>query len=281
MLRQIYELSNIERCKDLETYLETVNSIVLNRPSEENQIILKEAKKYFIDQYGTKIRGRGQSPKMADQIVHRTGRDTRNIVEQTLGGFCVKTIANHIWAAWVRKDPALKKIAISQMYNLTNKQIRELRSYFNTLPAQELAKRLQRAIFRRDTEGKPYPNVKVIKQVLKCRTPHEIKQIEFQYNDLFNNPIQGQSQASLVEALKTALDRPIFEKVNKLLEGFRPDYLVSDIHKLLENCAEVAEIGKNDPSLHHDFSGSFRCNYNSAAGLGARTKSSWCHRWFS
>ncbi|MCB0337426.1 MAG: hypothetical protein KDD62_14015, partial [Bdellovibrionales bacterium] len=191
---------------------------------------------------------------------HRTGRSTRPILERVLKGFNVEEIAHAIWQDAMAHDAQTETRALAYMKDLTNQQVRELREYYNTIPARLLANLLRHALHRTNIEGKSYPNIFMIRYLLQGRTRHEVEQIEFQFNEQFHFVRFGDGEPTLREQVDCYIAPEYLEEIHALLGGFEVDYFVKRITQMLAQCVEVGEP-ESSQSLHHDFSGNFRRSY--------------------
>lgn len=255
---KLYELTNVTRETNLTTYIETINDVVLETESEENQAILAIARSYFVEAYGAKIRSLGHSPLVLDQIVHRTGRETRDIVAQTLQGFDVKLISAQIRekARTFSNDTA--KATARLMYDLTHQQVRELRETYTTLPGKEIAALLYHSLTRTDLKGKPFPDADTIRYILLYRSSQEVAQIECQYNEVYHFDRTQNSELCLREQIRANFSPEQASELLNLLEGFQPAIFADSIYELISNYSILTEGLEYPTNLHNDFAGLFR-----------------------
>ena len=255
---RLYHLTNIERETDLSIYLETINSIVLDTESEENQVILQITRDYFIEAYGNDIRRLGHSPLLEDQIVHRTGRDSREIVEKTLMGFDVRHLAASVRERAIRFSEDAPKVAARVMYDLTHRQVSELRSFYATLPAKEIAALLHKSLKRRDLRGKPYPDADTITYILLFRSAKEIAQIECQYNETYHFDRSSGHELCFREQIQDVFSEQLAAELLALLDGFQANHFADLIYDRIQHYISIAESLENTSDLHNDFAGLFR-----------------------
>jgi hypothetical protein len=263
LAQKIYDLTNVKREKHLIKYIEVVHQTVLHLPSADNQAILETAKEYFLDTYGGILRGKGQSPSMFDQIIHRTGRETRIDVAKLLQGFDVALISREIWDLALAKDLETHKKILAYMQDLTNEQVRELREYYNTMPARLLAEMIHTALNQKDTAGKLQANKEELVYILQGRSAEECQKIEYQFNQNYHFLRYGDVEHELREQIVEKLPEDQHELLT-LLDGFNPNLIADNIIAILNNCAEVGEGNTNCQTLHPDFAGKFRSNPESA-----------------
>lgn len=263
LANQVYELTNVVRESKLSIYIETVHKFILETSSEENQAILETAKQFFLDNYSNQLKGKGQSPKMIDQIVHRTGRDTRLTVAKLLQGFDVELIANEIWELSFNKDPNAHKKVLSYMQDLTQAQVRELRVVYNSMPAKKLAYEIHKALEQKDLLGQRKPNKEAIIYLLKGRSVKEVKQIECHFNEIYHFNRYGEKEQTLREQIISAFPEEHAE-IFIFLDGFSEEYFAHRIYEQILNCAEAGEGNTNCESLHPDFAGKFRADPSEA-----------------
>lgn len=256
---QIFDYANKQRLTDPIPYINAIQDAIRGKNSEENQAILRTAVSYFQEHYRTWCRERGKSVKLIDNITHRTGKDTEESFAKLLLGFDVKTLSKTIWDLNTQKKFDELRIARRELYDLTNNQVRELREEYNTIPAQELAKLIHEALNTTNLTGEAKPDVDALIYIFEGRSSHEVKQIEFQFNEIYHFVRSGEGEPPLQTQLKQKVkDNP---KLEQLIKGFSSTELASKVHHLLVHCAEASEVIEPNLELHPDFAGNFRRSY--------------------
>lgn len=262
LAEEIYRLTNEVREQDFGIYLDTINEASLDTCSEENQLILQTARDHFIDKYGDEIRARGRSSRIEDEIVHRTGKGTREAIEATFNGFDVTTLSQDIWILALERAENLHEEIARRMYPLTNRQVKELRDEYNQIPARMLAGYFHDALWRLDLEKRPFPDVVTMAYILRGRSNLEVKQIEFQFNEMYHYLRTGVGEPTLRDQIDEMLEGTSHAQIIELLEGFNSSNAAAKIHHLLKNCAEVGELNEEGDDLAQDFAGVFRRDYS-------------------
>ncbi len=134
----IYNLSNLERVIDPQAYQSTFKRNLAGRTSEDNQFILKYAQKYFKEHFGEAIKRNGESPELLEQIVKRTGKDSRTKFEAAISGFNAPFLAQAIYKIDLSEVKALSSI-LSELESLDSEHLKELQVELKLLHYLELA----------------------------------------------------------------------------------------------------------------------------------------------
>jgi hypothetical protein len=262
--KNIYHLSNADRESDLQTYIDTINSYILEQDSEDNLAILEIAQSHFREKYGADIKNRGQSPELLDQIVHRTGAHTRDHLKKILAGFNAKYLANQFWDAILSKNASSLAHLEQELCLLTDKQKIELEFEFARIPAITIAEKLNRC-FRADEENCPEYGILAeheLQSTFSHRSKSEIDQIIAIYDDYYHYDHTKESQACFNEALQLCFKGQQYDRCLKLLTGFNAEELGEQIKDNLLNCNLVLDQHEQHSGLHYDFAGNFREDYS-------------------
>jgi hypothetical protein len=269
---QIYDLSENQRVTDLDPYVLTINSLVLPLPSKQNQAILDSMRSYFSEKLGPLLIEKGRSPLVEDEIIHRTGRDNRSLIEFILDGYDVQQSIWEIWYADVERSKAslargseaedtFRNALSKVLYPLTNEQLREFRFEYNRIPSILVARALHNALYRVDVEGRSYPDLETVRYTLVGRTSNQIKQIEYHYKCEFHYETSGKNFPPLREGISSLFVGDVLEDLLHLMDGFRAIDSARQIRAMLANCVEEEEDLNPITQLHPDFSGRFRRDY--------------------
>ncbi|NLF24159.1 MAG: hypothetical protein GX589_00675 [Deltaproteobacteria bacterium] len=262
LANEIFELAHKQRSTDLELYLDKINAAALNKPSIENQAILLTARRHFRETFGQYLREHGLSTDMQDQILHRTGKQALDQVSKALNGFDAEGLAKQVWEAFLTKDLKQLTELKEDICGLTDMYVRELRAIYNTLPLREVAQLLHAALHETNLQGEPYPNAEIIRYTLQGRTIHEIRQLEFQFNSLYQYVRGVPGEPSLRQQIKDKFSGEALNQIESLLKGFNSAHVAHEVHRTLSRCGEVSEEVLEGTTLHPDFAGSFRRSYN-------------------
>lgn len=262
LARTIFEISNKQRSLDLDLYVRTIREAVRDKVSEENQMILRTACEHFRVTYGQWCRDRGKSIEMLDNIVHRTGRETEQLMAKVILGFDVKRISRELWQLNLDKRLADIYERRTELDELTDAQLHELREEYNSIPAQDLAAELHDALHQSNLTDEPAPDVEAMRYLLRGRSAYEVKQIEFQFDERYHFVRDGEGEAPLREQIKQRLAPEDAAAINDLMRGFNSAEVARAVHRLLVHCSEASEVVEKDLELHPDFAGNFRRDYS-------------------
>ena len=262
--KNIYHLSNADRESDLQTYIDTINSYILEQDSEDNLAILEVAQNHFRDKYGADIKNRGQSPELIDQIVHRTGAHTRDHLRKILAGFDAKTLAAQFWESILSKNTSSLTKLEQELALLTEKQKLELEFEFARIPAITIAEKLNRC-FRSQEENSPEYGILAeheLEAIFGHRSKSEIDEIIAVYDDHYHYDHTKESQACFNEALQLCFKGQQYDRCLKILGGFNAEEIGDKIKDNLLNCNQVLDQHEQHAGLHYDFAGNFREDYS-------------------
>ena len=264
LARHIYHLTNTERETEIQIYVDTINSYILEQDSDDNIAILEIAQSCFRERYGIDIKNRGQSPELLDQIVHRTGAHTREQFKKLLQGFDVKLIANSLWNALVaRNTNSISKVE-QELEILTPKQRLELDFEFARIPAIKISEQLHQCLIDDQDLNTGYGIIleNELIENFKHRSREEIQAIIAVYDDLYHCDHTTERYPSFAEALQNSLKGTCYDRALKILAGFDPEELALQIYTNIQSPHEVLDRHEHQQGLHFDFAGNFREDYS-------------------
>jgi hypothetical protein len=264
LARHVYHLTNSERETEIQIYIDTINSYILEQDSDDNIAILEIAQNCFRERYGIDIKNRGQSPELLDQIVHRTGAHTREQFKKLLQGFDVKLIANSLWNALVsRNSNSIAKLE-QEIELLTAKQRLELDFEFARIPAIKISEQLHHCLIDDSDLNTGYGIIleNELVENFRHRTKEEIQEIIAVYDDLYHCDHTSEKYPSFAEALQNSLKGACYDRALKILEGFNAEELALQLFTNIQAPHEVLDRHDNQHGLHFDFAGNFREDYS-------------------
>lgn len=142
----IYDLSNKKWEENSNAYLKSVDQKIDQLSCNESRYLLRSCQTIFKDKYGKKIRERGESVELIDQIVKRTGEETRAQFIKVFSSIDVTEVAWKLRDFLYSDNLDPKQKLQNMLLDLTDFQVRELRLEYNTTPAIILAREIHRAL---------------------------------------------------------------------------------------------------------------------------------------
>ena len=224
----IFVLANEERVIDLDAYINTFNQALFDRSSEDIKFILSYAQIYFEKKYEIKIKKLGESTKLYDQMIKRTGRESGNTIKKILEGFQVEPLVDRLIDPDLADKPAEQHALLEELENLGPKQFAETYWTIKRRSAQEIATFMQQCLS--DT-----PDLMSLKILLQTKTRLEIDVIISEYEEMFLFK-EGSPQVNFKEWLLTKYEAlnssDIFEEI---LDGLNYKTIASRINWVFQN----------------------------------------------
>ena len=263
LAKKIFQLTNVDRTKDPQAYIAAVSVALGDHKSSECVLILQAAAKYFTDTYSEEIRGRGESPLLLDQIVHRIGKENRHLLNNLLEGFDPQVLARSLWQACLNKQIENWKAIKKRSQGLTVEQFAELQTEYALIPGYLLAEELHDLLNVKNFKGEPALDLAELCYLLGDKVKSEIQQIERCFRRLYCDR-EEKPEAPLAEQLLEKIPNEK-ETIVELLAGFDAEALAKRIQTALNNCEEPSQEGSPFGPVHPDFSGRLRRNYGRVA----------------
>ncbi len=223
----IYNLSNLERVIDPQAYQSIFKRNLAGRTSEDNQFILKYAQKYFREHFGEAIKRNGESPEIIEQIVKRTGKDTRIQFEAVIAGFNAQQLAQKIYRIDLTQIKSLTLIQ-TELERLDPEQLRELQAEIKIIYLREIAELTNKFL---DPQK---PDFRCLQLLLQNKTNQEIEKVIKIIEESYLLK-EGQDTPGFTNWLEKNFAGYDLQTIKRALSGLNLNYLAEEINWIFTN----------------------------------------------
>ena len=217
----IYNLSNLERVIAPEAYKSVFQRNLAGRTSEDNQFILKHAQKYFREHFGETIKKNGESPELIEQIVKRTGINTRADFEAVIAGFNAPSLAQAFYKIDINEEKQLIAFK-SSLERLNPEQLMELQAEIKIIPIREIAEVAMRYLDPNKAD------LQSLQLLLQTKSPVEIEKVVKVIEETYILK-EGQEPTSMQKWLEKNFAGSELRIIKRILEGLSLEKTADDI----------------------------------------------------